>query len=301
MFFHELYSQYYKVVSKLIESALERPLDIHEVTRLVTQYGFGESLKDILPIYTEEKWSLILRDGTTRITNAPKRPLTTLEKSWLNAISNDPRFRLFDVDIPYFEEVPPLFNSQDIILYDQYIDSDPYTEEDYIRHFRIVLRAIQEHTPLKVVVENRKGGLFGMVIQPMYLEYSEKDDKFRVISKGRRFAKTINLARIHRAWEVPKTKHTSAFTGQLRETQSVCFELQDERKALERVLFHFAHLKKRVTQESENKYQIQLTYDTNDETEIMVRLLSFGPMVKVIAPETFVKNIKERLRNQKKL
>ena len=36
-----------------------------------------------------------------------------------------------------------------------------------------------------------------------------------------------------------------------------------------------------------------------DETEMVIRLLSFGPMVKVIAPESFVDLIKKRLVDQK--
>ena len=39
--------------------------------------------------------------------------------------------------------------------------------------------------------------------------------------------------------------------------------------------------------------------DKEDETEIVIRLLSFGPMLKVVAPGHLVDLIKERLINQK--
>ena len=39
--------------------------------------------------------------------------------------------------------------------------------------------------------------------------------------------------------------------------------------------------------------------DRFDETEIVIRVLSFGPYVKVLEPESFVNLIKERLISQK--
>ena len=41
------------------------------------------------------------------------------------------------------------------------------------------------------------------------------------------------------------------------------------------------------------------TYDADDETEILIRVLSFGPMLRVTSPERFIKLIRERLRRQK--
>ncbi len=40
-------------------------------------------------------------------------------------------------------------------------------------------------------------------------------------------------------------------------------------------------------------------YDKDDETEMVIRILSFGPMIKVVQPEHFINLIKERLRKQK--
>ena len=44
---------------------------------------------------------------------------------------------------------------------------------------------------------------------------------------------------------------------------------------------------------------IKLRSTKDDETEIVIRVLSFGPMIKVIAPEHFENLIKERLIKQK--
>ena len=81
--------------------------------------------------------------------------------------------------------------------------------------------------------------------------------------------------------------------------RSVIFELEDERGALERVLLHFAHYEKQAEKQDDKHYKITVYYDKDDETEIVIRILSFGPMIKVIAPVHFENLIKERLIKQK--
>ena len=44
-----------------------------------------------------------------------------------------------------------------------------------------------------------------------------------------------------------------------------------------------------------------VTYDREDETEMVIRILSFGPMVRVTAPQHFTELIRERLKKQLEL
>lgn len=44
---------------------------------------------------------------------------------------------------------------------------------------------------------------------------------------------------------------------------------------------------------------MKLFYDESDETEMVIRLLSFGPMIKVIEPLEFKQLIRQRLKKQK--
>ena len=48
-------------------------------------------------------------------------------------------------------------------------------------------------------------------------------------------------------------------------------------------------------------YKIKLKYYNEDETEILIRVLSFGPMLKVISPDSFIQQVKTRLEKQKML
>ena len=45
-------------------------------------------------------------------------------------------------------------------------------------------------------------------------------------------------------------------------------------------------------------YQIKLWYDKDDETELLIRVLSFGPVLEVVSPDAFINLIKERLSKQ---
>ena len=42
-------------------------------------------------------------------------------------------------------------------------------------------------------------------------------------------------------------------------------------------------------------------YDKDDETELLIRVLAFGPVMKVTEPESFIEQIKQRLRMQSNL
>ena len=138
-----------------------------------------------------------------------------------------------------------------------------------------------------------------MVILPKYLEYSEKDDKFRVVGLGQRLGGTVNLGRISKCERCTEEYEINFFQRIPARPRSVIFELVDERNALERVLLHFAHFEKQAEKIEDNRFRVTANYDKDDETEIVIRILSFGPMVKVIAPIYFENLIKERLIKQK--
>jgi len=137
-----------------------------------------------------------------------------------------------------------------------------------------------------------------MSVLPHSLEYSEKDDKFRLISSSDRYGSTINLGRII-SCEKCQDSIKGKLTKKTERQRRVVFELVDQRKTLERVLLHFAHYEKEAEKLDEKHYRITVVYDKEDETEMVIRILSFGPMIKVTAPQHFVELIKQRLIHQK--
>ena len=66
-------------------------------------------------------------------------------------------------------------------------------------------------------------------------------------------------------------------------------------------MLHFSHLEKQTERIGDNRYRLTLRYEKEDETELLIRVLSFGPALKVISPEKFKKRLLRRLELQMQL
>ena len=287
MLFHEIYSTYFQTVAKILAEAVEHPLTTEEINAIIQDYAFEESILNIPKSLGMAHWQLLKEDGTTILRKNPTMPLTILQKRWINAIALDPRIRLFTDQPVVFSDVEPLFLPEDIYVFDKYSDGDPYENPEYIQNFRLILDAIKHQYPIQISITNRHGKRITTRTIPEYLEYSEKDDKFRLIGTGSKLGNTINLGRITSCEKCENQQGGKVGKRNQPRPRKVIFELIDERNALERVLMHFAHLEKQVEKIDERKYQVTLYYDKEDETEILIRVLSFGPMLHVVKPVAF--------------
>ena len=63
-------------------------------------------------------------------------------------------------------------------------------------------------------------------------------------------------------------------------------------------MLHFAHFEKQVEKIGNKKYKVNIKYDSDDETEMVIRILAFGPLVEVIEPLDFRELIKNKLKKQ---
>lgn len=308
MVFSELYGAYYSAVAKILEAATKHPVTKKEIRKIVEEQAFSESILTIEPALLTGRWPILRPDGSTVLGHAPDIPPTLAQKRWLKAISLDPRIQLFEFGLSELYDVAPLFTPEDIRVFDQYADGDPYGEEEYKKRFRMILDAVKKRLPLSIDVENRKGIRVHMNVMPEYLEYSEKDDKFRLITSGCRYGRVINLAKILSVKHCRAEGKMAEWAGKYGEEtedgrfgtgkECLVFELYDGRNALERALLHFAHFEKEAERMDEEHYRVKVNYDRADETELLIRVLSFGPFLRVVAPERFVGLVKERLTAQ---
>ena len=298
MIFSELYGAYYNAVARILGRAVRQPVEKRDIRQIIREEAFGESVLTIESALTEQRWQLVRADGTTPVRHEPDMPLTLDEKRWIKAVSLDPRIRLFTDEMPDFPDAEPLFTPDDVRCFDRYLDGDPYEDEGYVRRFRTILDAIRKRTPLEIRAINRSGKERHMTVLPERLEYSEKDDKFRLYACGTRSGALINLGRIlacEACGRIPADRFTRKAP---RNTRMLELELTDRRNALERVLLHFAHFEKQVEKLEDRKYRIALNYDAEDETEMVIRVLSFGPVIRVTEPPDFADQIRERLKKQ---
>lgn len=299
MIFSELCGAYYNAVAAILREATEHPVTQEELRKITAENAFSESVLTIEPALTGGKWPLLRPDGTGVTRFPPTMPLTLLQKRWLKAISLDPRIRLFDADIPGLDDVPPLFTPDDVFVFDRCADGDPFEDETYIRTFRLVLDAVRDRQPLSIGVRSRNGGTAHLNGMPEYLEYSEKDDKFRLAVSGFRHPVFVNLGRVLSCRPFCGPRRMVRRKPAPAAEKSVELELLDERNALERVLLHFAHFEKEARRLDERRYRVTVRYQRDDETEMVIRVLSFGPLIRVTEPESFAALIKERLEMQK--
>ncbi len=212
------------------------------------------------------------------------------------------RMKLFTDEIKGLEDVEPLFALEDICYFDRFLDGDPFESEEYIKNFRTILKAIKKNQIIKIEMKTGKGREVVQFFKPEVLEYSSKDDKFRLVGVGSGNMNIVNLARITFCESLGKDEiDKKVFENKKRKIikDSVTFELIDKRNALDRIMLHFAHFQKGAEKIDSNKYRVTVNYDKDDETEMVIRILSFGPMIKVTSPDYFVEQIKDRLKQQK--
>ena len=321
--FEEIYGSYFQAVRNVLDQAAAAPLTLSDMYHLVRSCAFEESAAAIVPKLTDGPWSSLLekaRDKTwkSRLKSSYlKTPLTALQKSWLKALLSDSRFRLFfeDGQLEQLSEeladIPALYEPSDFHYFDQYADGDPYETIKYREIFQTILKAMTEKRPLFTAYEGGKGRHLTLEILPCRLQYSPKDDKFRLLCvsfrRGRVGAPAIlNLGRIT-ACHLSRTPIPERFDWKYpcspaSTVQPVRIRIQNERNALERCMLHFANYEKQTVYEPDtDTWLCSLYYDPADETELLIELLSFGPVIRILGPETFLRQVHDRVRRQHEL
>lgn len=317
--FSEIYSCYYAVVSNILKEA-HNPITEEMMSKIIEDGAFSESAFYVLPKFINNEWDLFEKHDNkylSKINGNIKMPLTILEKSWIKALLTDKRILLFlgNNDIEYLKEqlkdVEPLFNMEDFYYFDTFSDGDNYSDETYINNFHQILSAIKSKKVITISFESLKSGRITGNFIPCKLEYSSKNDKFRLYAVRIKYGKItasaiINISRISTISPSQEIYDGCISFEKYIEmnkcSEPVVIEISKERNAVERCMLHFANYEKRTEyDETSDKYISYIYYDRHDETELLITILSFGPVIKVIGPESFLIKIKERLIRQKEL
>ena len=316
--FSEIYGCYYAVLARLLKRAQPAGLDRAEMEAIVRQSGFADTAFQLLPKLISGEWPLLNeRNGrfyASPASGAVRRPLSDLEKAWLKALLEDPRLRLFldDGQIAALHaalaNTTPLYEADNFHIYDAATDGDPYTDGGYRARFALILKAIQQKAPLRILYEGGKGRRTSGVYLPWRLNYSAKDDKFRLLAAtcfpARKRRVILNVARILEIENVPNAPPIDAdyadrLFQQPSKNPSILLRIYPERNALERAMLQFAAYQKETEYDEPNSsYLCRIYFDSEDETELLIRVLSFGPTVKVLTPPSFVTQLRERVQRQ---
>lgn len=309
--FSEINCAYLNVTEKILR---RKTVTISDIREIIGRNGFSETMLFLEPelIGKNSIGLLTEHDGiyTSILKNEPHIPLSEVQKRWLCTVLNDKKSSLFldqEQKAKLYELLGtvPLFNSGFIRFFDRFSDGDDFEDESYIRNFRNILRSIHENRLVRISFQTRKGARVTHYFLPEKIEYSSKNDRFRV--HVIRYNKTqpiergiINLSHItsseltdiiaeNRLYKAPSKKE-------------VTVKVHNERNAVNRFMMEFAELE-RVSNfdDTTKECTVMMKYDTKDETEILIRILSFGPVVEVVEPDEFRGQIAYRVRKQKQL
>lgn len=300
MLFHEIYGCYYRAVAQMLNLAIEGELTEKKMYEIVAETAFEESSLIMIPALKKQEWQLLDENLHTPLKHTPDMPLTILEKRWLKTILLDKRVKLFLEPVPENAELAdtdPLFFPEDIVYFDRYVDGDDYDDPAYIANFRLIRQAIAERRKLKVTFLNSREQKRCEILEPVQLEYSDKEDKFRVLCADRQSIKTVNLGRIVQC-ELLEDTFPENVRLKEREKKVLKFILTDERNALERAMMKFSHYKKEVERRDAENYLVTLEYDVDDETDVLIQILSFGSYIEVTAPDRMREELRKRMERQ---
>lgn len=197
MLFNEVYGNYYNTVAAILDEAIDNSISSEKIRKIVEEKAFAESIVTIPEQLSDGgEWPLLDNTGMAVIKHETYMPPTTLEKRWLKTLLLDPRIELFNPDKKGLEDVEPLFHPEDIVFFDQFSDGDPYQDEKYIEIFRLILSALKNRRTLRILYPLKNGSEKWMTCNPIRLEYSLRDDKFRLISASKSRVNTIILSKI---------------------------------------------------------------------------------------------------------
>ena len=300
MLFHEIYGCYYRAVAKMLNLAAAGGLTEKKMYEIVAETAFEESSLIMIPALKKQEWQLLDENLHTPLKHTPDMPLTILEKRWLKTILLDKRGKLFFGSVPEnsaLADVEPLFLPEDIVYFDRYADGDDYDDPAYIANFHLIRQTIAERRKLKASFRNGREQKRCEILEPVQLEYSDKEDKFRVLCADRQSIKTVNLGRIVQC-ELLEDTFPENVRLKEREKKVLKFTLTDERNALERAMMKFSHYKKEVERRDAGNYLVTLEYDVDEETDVLIQILSFGSYIEVTAPDKMREELRKRMERQ---
>ena len=318
--FSEIYGTYFHIAAKLLENEVT---DEKTVRENVQSEGFRDSVlflpEKLIPNGIDCGLFDRKSDGKLqRITkNKPVRFMTKLQKMWLRSKLSDPRIRLFmnNETLEKLDErlsdTDPLYNSEHFRFTDRFSDSDDYQSEEYIKHFRTVLEAVKSRKILYIEFVSGHGKRMSGKFVMLKMEYSPKNEKFRVYCYLLRNDKVkssgiINIGRITNIIDTGRIFRTSVSIDDYFSSRKCCtpavIRVTTQRNGVERFMLEFASYEKHTVRDLETgEHIVELWYDQNDETELLIRLLSFGPVIEIMSPQNLREQAKIRIKRQAEL
>ncbi|MDE6025656.1 MAG: WYL domain-containing protein [Lachnospiraceae bacterium] len=312
--FSDTYNCYYQIMKALLQN--QAPITMEELRSKINGAAYEESLFYIIPKIASGEWDLFNKNGNhyiSKLSDSFYVPLTSLQMSYIKALLLDYRIMLFFDDEQLsrlqalLKDVAPLWYPDDFYYYDRFSDHDNYEDATYQSCFKTLISSINSHNYVDISYESTNGNRVHHHYLPCRLEYSIKNDKFRLLAVSisgnkKQRIETLNVGRMKNVTLLEKSADDmpdfNMLIRQLYYKEPVTLVIRNERNALERAMLQFANYKKNTTRIDDNTYECQIYYNEKMETELLIEVLSFGPMLEVTGSKHFLALIKERLQKQ---
>ena len=313
--FDEIYSRNYTAIAKILKQfqSENRPMTGKEISDILTRYNAELTLRELtdnLGILTKSDHAntYIVRDA---FLPAPRRPLTFSELSWLRAVSLDRRLSLFLDDeqrdrlTDVLADVPTLYDEDMFCCFDEDICPDDYNSKTYQAVFRKLRKAIRRREYCLISCIDR--GDEATTVLPVRLCYSQRDGSFTMYAQDEDEREiTVPLR------QILFVKLLNSFAGPVKQSAvdkaSVTIRIlsdadpEAERNAVERFMISFSDYQKETRYLSDAGICETTVYFRFEEYEnILQTIIAFGPVVKIIQPQSAVKELVMRLKRQKEL
>lgn len=310
--FDNIYSAYFIAVEHVLASAPLTKRQLHEqLFSELSEDGAVEVETKLLngtwPLLTE-------RNGRyySVLGHAPSRAYTHLERAYLRALIEDARSALFlnDEQLEYMRKKlsndSPLFSTDDFYRYDRASDGDDASNPAFRENCRRLLGAMRGDEWVRFDYLTRRKRQLSVVCRPLTLEYSGKDDRFRLhdVDANGDFSVHLLSAIGHVEIIEPPSIYVpvSEESEPMRCKEPILLEITPQRNALNRFMLQFSYLEK-ISEYNEETgcATVRLWYPIQDEREIIIRLLGFGASIHVCGPKRIVDELRRRIRLQAEL
>ncbi len=313
--FSEINSAYYRAVAKILKYD---NISEKDAVKIIKENAFNESDFFIMPKVKDSKtWRFISYENNrlkSVIKNKPLLPLTTVEKGWIKSIIEDEKAVLFldNEEIEFLREKlkgsEKLYDIKNYKYFDRHKNGDNFSDENYVKIFRTILKAINENRLVRIEYKSAWGSRINQFYIPLKFQFSPVNNRMRVFAIQTKHYKLhkvriLNLSRIQKV-EILDINIKSNLTDdkifkELRCDRPVKLKIYPERNGVERFMMEFASYEKNTELDEETGVcTATLYYDKSDEPELLIKFLGFGPVIKVEAPDEFVRQIEERVKKQ---
>ncbi|OOM05886.1 WYL domain-containing protein [Clostridium saccharobutylicum] len=314
--FHEYKNKYFHLVFRILNLA-KNGLYKDEIIRLIENEEYDEKVigKDfktfegmLLNQYSKEANFNFLeeREGQyySILNNEDSIPLkvrfSKLERYWFNGMIKEPVVQSL-LGKETLEKLETALTdvkekgSNKVIEFTNKVQNDFDIDlEKSTKDFYIILEGIINEKPIIYSNVDKNGNEYNNQLAiPIRIEYSLKDDKFRASLYSLEENRSI-MVNLHTLKEVKiahnfnsKVKREDVLKKLKEKKYSevpITIELEDIRGAMERCFMSFSSFERNSRTILKNKYEIDIYYYTFEEDEVVRKIMSLGPYVKVKSP-----------------